>query len=78
MEKEAKQLPGPGAYDYHKISLYSKRGASLDKSSKGSLINRSTQFVPGPGQYNQGSKKDLSRNDGPKFGFGTAERLSQT
>lgn len=43
--------PGPGSYEVHKISIYSKRGASLGKTANNFFTNKDALLVPGPGQY---------------------------
>ena len=43
--------PGPGTYEVHKISIYSKRGASLGKTANNFFTNKDALLVPGPGQY---------------------------
>jgi len=68
-------IPGPGTYEGQRaLRTFSTVGASLDKSQREKLMNKTQAFVPGPGRYQPYTSELISRNDAPKYGFGTSMR----
>lgn len=68
-------IPGPGTYEGQRaIRTFSKVGASLDKGERDKSLNKTQAIVPGPGRYQAATAYLISRNDAPKYGFGTSMR----
>lgn len=68
-------IPGPGTYEGGRATrTFSTVGASLDKGQREKLMNKTQAFVPGPGRYQTNAPDLISRNDNPKYGFGTSMR----
>jgi hypothetical protein len=44
-------MPGLGQYEAHKMNLYSRRGASMDRNKNNSWLNKTQIYNPGPGAY---------------------------
>jgi Sperm-tail PG-rich repeat len=54
------------------FKTFSTQGASLDKGQRAELQTKHQLGVPGPGKY--AAIDATSRNDKPKYGFGTSTR----
>lgn len=67
-------IPGPGTYNQKAIRTFSTVGASLDKGEREKLLNKTQALIPGPGRYQPSTVDLISRNDAPKYGFGTSTR----
>ena len=51
----------------------------MDRNKHNVFMNKTQMLNPGPGAYEPKPVGELlSRNDSPKYGFGTAERMSLT
>lgn len=68
-------IPGPGTYNSKAVRTFSTVGASLDKGEREKLLNKTQSLVPGPGRYQPSTVDLISRNDAPKYGFGTSTRV---
>jgi Sperm-tail PG-rich repeat len=61
-------------YDDKLRKTLSKMGASLDRSNRGSSMNKTQAIIPGPGRYQPSTTDLMQRNYAPKYGFGTGGR----
>ena len=68
-------IPGPGTYNSRAVRTFSTQGASLDKSEREKMLNKTQALVPGPGRYQPSTVDLIQKNDAPKFGFGTSTRV---
>jgi hypothetical protein len=71
-------IPGPGQYEGRFNKTFSTLGASLDHSQRQGLTNKMQAIVPGPGRYEPSPHSEITKNDQPKFGFGTGLRADLT
>jgi len=53
-------------------------GGSLDNSKRQGLTSKMQDIVPGPGRYEPSPTSEITKNDQPKFGFGTGLRADLT